>query len=139
MGRGTGNVKRSVVQVQRKTWKNVLSFLLVLALTIGTVAALSMVTQAKTETAPAEYSQQIRQEENAEVTELSAAIPEAESTSPLASIGAFLLLLAIPVAGLLIFCKARKRGHSYQEQAHRRYSPRSDMAFQGVMSARTRV
>lgn len=122
-----------------KPIKNLLSFLLVLALTIGAVAALSMATQAKTDNIPvASHAAEVKTKE---VAELSAAIPEAEAvSSPIASVGAFILLLSIPVSGLLIYLKARQRGKDYRDNAAgRRYSPKADMSLPARYTARSRV
>lgn len=118
--------------------KGVITFLLVLVLTVCTVAALSMVTQAKTETASERYVQEVRTGQSQEVNELSAAAPEGKA-SPLASLGGVLLLLSIPCAGLLIFRSAMRRGKDLRKQlGRRRYSPRADMAFQ-TLSTKERV
>lgn len=121
--------------MQSRVWKNLLTFVLVLALTIGTVAALSMATAAKTETAPARYSQQVRETQAAPATELSAAIPE-ETLSPAASLGAFAMILAIPGTGIFLFLRSRRKGRVPARQPGRRYSPRADMAFQNTVSAK---
>lgn len=121
--------------MRRGVWKNLLTFVLVLALTIGAVATLSMATAAKTETAPARYSQQVRETQTPPATELSAAIPE-DTLSPAASIGAFAMVLSIPAAGVFLFLRSRKRGRAPVKQSGRRYSPRADMAFQNAVSAK---
>ncbi len=112
-------------------WRSILTFVLVLALTVGTVATLSMATAAKAETASVRYSQQVRASQAPEATELSASIPQ-ENLSPAASAGAFALILSIPALGVCLFLRARRRGRSGAVQSGRRYSPRADMAFPRV-------
>lgn len=114
--------------MQRRIWKNLLTFVLVLILTVGTVAALSMATAAKTETAPARYSQQIQEARAPSATELSAAIPE-NTLSPVVSVGAFTMILAIPGIGSFLFLRFRRKGRIPEKKPGRRYSPRADMAF----------
>lgn len=92
----------------RRLWKSLFTFLLVLVLTVGTIAALSMATAAKTEDAPDRYSRQIHANDPA-VTELSAVVPE-EETSPWLSMGAFALILAVPAAGAFVLYRNRKSG-----------------------------
>jgi len=121
--------------MQRPIWKSLLTFVLVLALTIGTVATLSMATAAKTDTAPARYSRQVRETQAPPATELSAAIPE-ETLSPAASMGAFAMVLAIPAAGIFLFLRSRRKGCVPAKQPGRRYSPRADMAFQNAVSSK---
>ncbi len=123
--------------MEHRLWKSALIFILTLVLTVGTIATLSMATAAKTETASAQYSQQVRERQAPAATELSATIPE-EGLSPLASAGAFLLILSIPGTGVFLFLRARKKGRE-ATRSHRRYSPRADMAFQASAAARTRV
>lgn len=118
--------------------KSVLSFVLVLVLTVVTVSTLSMATAAKTETASVRYSQQVRESQAPQATELSANVPEA-SASPLVSFGAFALILVVPGSGVWAFLRARKKGRRAAEHEGRRYSPRADMAFSGASSAKTRV
>lgn len=103
--------------MQRQIWRNFLSFLLVLVLTVGTVATLSMVTSAKTETASEKYSQQVREAQAESAKELSASIPDDEP-SALASLIAFALIITVP-GGIVLFAvrsekKSAKnaRGHS---------------------------
>ncbi len=121
--------------MEHRILKNLLTFVLVLALTIGTIAALSMATAAKTETASARYSQQIRESQESAVTELSAAIPE-NGLSPAASVGAFALILLIPAGGLYLFRRSQRKGKKQMPQGKRRYSPRADMAFAGSTSVK---
>ena len=76
--------------MRKKTLKNFLSFLLVLVLTVCTVAALSMVTRAQTDPAlPAV-------EESIPVAELSASVPQQPMVaSPWVCVGAFLLMMLL--------------------------------------------
>ena len=81
--------------MRKKTLKNFLSFLLVLVLTVCTVAALSMVTRAQTDPAlPAV-------EESIPVAELSASVPQQPMVaSPWVCVGAFLLMMLLVAVGL---------------------------------------
>lgn len=123
--------------MEHRVWKSILTFLLVLALTVGTVAALSMATAAKAGTAPARYSQQVRENQAPPAEELSAVIPE-ERPSPLKNAAAFALILAVPGLGVVRFFGSRqnagRRGKGRRNADHRpqRYSPRADMAFPRV-------
>ncbi len=114
--------------MEHRILKNLLAFVLVLVLTIGTIAALSMATAAKTETASARYSQQVRESQESTATELSAAVPES-GLSPAASIGAFALILLIPAGGLYLFRRSQRKENKSAPQGKRRYSPRADRAF----------
>lgn len=114
--------------MKRTVLENFFSFLLVLVLTIGTVATLSMATSAKTETASDRYSQQVRESQSAKVTELSVAVPENE-VSPTAGVLAFGVILAVPATVVLVFARSNGKGKS-PKKAARRYTPRADMAFQ---------
>lgn len=116
--------------MEHRAWKNLLTFLLVLALTVVVVSALSMATAAKTETAPARYSQQVRESQAAPASEMTAAVPE-ESPSAFASLGAFALILVVSGAGVFLFLRAGRQGKK-AERPRRRYSPRADMAFPRV-------
>ena len=89
-------------------WKGIFTFMLVLVLTVCTVAVLSTATAAKAETAPARYSQKVREAQtSAAVTELSA--PVYEDSSPLVSIGAFVLILAVTGAGCTLYLRSRRK------------------------------
>lgn len=117
--------------MERRFWKNLFTFLLVLALTVVTVSALSTATAARAETAPARYSQEVRSSRAPAATELSAAVEE-EKASPLLSIGAFLLALSIPAAGCCVYVRAQKgsaqkKGKRDAAGQGRRYVPRADM------------
>lgn len=107
--------------------RNFLSFLLVLVVTVTVIACLSMVSAAKSDPV-AELRQE--QSKQTEVMKISAAVPE-DNSSILISVGAFLLLLAIPVTGVTLFVKARRKGKVAEvvSQGGRRYVPRSDMTF----------
>ena len=90
-------------------WKGIFTFVLVLALTVGTVAALSTATAAKAETAPARYSQKVREaQSSAAATELSAPVNE-ESNSPLVSMGIFVLVLAVTGFGCAAYLRSRRK------------------------------
>lgn len=88
----------------RRLFKSLFTFLLVLVLTIGTIAALSMATAAKTETATDRYAKELRASQPA-VTELSAVVEE-EQPSPWLSMGAFALILAVPACGALVYSRS---------------------------------
>ncbi len=117
--------------MERGFWRNLFTFLLVLALTVAAVSALSSATAASAETASARYSEEIRASRAPAATELSAAVEE-EKTSPLLSIGAFLLVLSIPAAGYFLYKRAQKgagRKEDRRSPAGRgsRYVPGRDM------------
>ncbi len=120
--------------MRRSVWKSLLTFVLVLALTVGTVAALSMATAAKAETAPARYSQQVREAQTPPAKELSAALPE-ESSSPVSGVTAFLMVLVISGLGLSLLLVSQRRNRSAAHSG-RRYSPRADMAFSDPVSTK---
>ena len=111
-----------------RTAKNFLSFLLVFVLTVITVMALSLATQAKEEPAAAYVRTVAAQTQGNSQHSLSVPVPE-EQPATGSSLGAFLLLLAIPCGGGAAFLLARRRGFSPERTAGRRYSPRYDMAF----------
>lgn len=119
--------------------KNLLSFLLTLVLTVIVVAALSMVTQAKTDTAAQQYVQEVQKEQREEVNQLSAAAPKTQETSPLVSAAGFLLILSIPVSALVVFLRFRRRGRGPAKKPVRLYGPREDMTFHGMASQKSRV
>lgn len=125
--------------MKHRTLKNLATFFLVLVLTICTVGALSMATQAKTETAAQRYVQEVKGEQQPEVEAFSAPTPEQQKASPLASIGAFLLILSIPTGALFLFLRAKRCKSEKTGQNGRRYSPRADMAFQNSLSVKSRV
>ena len=111
--------------MRKKTLKNFLSFLLVLVLTVCTVAALSMVTRAQTDPAlPAV-------EESIPVAELSASVPQQPMVaSPWVCVGAFLLMMLLVAVGLGCYRREKSRGHRGSQGRHS-YVPRADMAFPG--------
>ncbi len=112
-----------------RTAKNFLSFLLVFVLTVITVMALSLATQAKEESAAA-YAQAMEAQAQEKVQRsLTVSLPEEQAVSGWEAFGAFLLLLAIPCGGGCVFLFARRRGFSPEKSAGRRYAPRCDMAF----------
>lgn len=118
--------------MERRLWKSLLTFLLVLVLTIGTIAALSMATAGKTETAPDRYSQQVRENQPPAVTELSAVVQE-EKFPTMASIAAFAMILAVPATGAWLFRRSQKKSRE-QKKPEKRVSLRADMTFQGIGS-----
>ncbi len=120
--------------MQHRVWKNVLTFVLVLVLTVGAVTTLSMATAAKTETAPARYSQQVRESQAPVAAELSADVKE--EGSPVVSLAAFAMVLSIPVSGVFFYLRSRKKGRDPVEKRGRRYSPRADMSFRNVPSVK---
>ena len=111
--------------MRTKTLKNFLSFLLVLVLTVCTVAALSMVTRAQTDPAlPAV-------EESIPVAELSASVPQQPMVaSPWVCVGAFLLMMLLVAVGLGCYRREKSRGNRGSQGRHS-YVPRADMAFPG--------
>lgn len=121
--------------MRKSIWKSLLTFVLVLALTVGTVAALSMATAAKAETAPARYSQQVRETQMPPAKELSAALPE-EASSPVSGMAAFALVLVISGLGFSLFLVSLRKGRSAAAHSGRRYSPRADMTFSDPVSTK---
>ena len=93
--------------MRRGVWKSFFTFVLVLVLTVGTVATLSTATAAKAETAPARYSQRVREARTASATELSA--PVYDDSRPLVSIAAFVLVLAVTGAGCALVLRSRRK------------------------------
>lgn len=115
--------------MRKRTLRNLLSFLLVLVLTVCTVAALSIVTRAQTATASLPAV-----EESVQAAQITASVPTQWVASPLACVGGFLGMLAIVAIGLAIYRWERCRGKA-TSQGNRKYIPKADMAFRG----RTRV
>ena len=107
--------------MRKRTLRNLLSFLLVLVLTI---CAVSMVTQAKTDASLPVV------EEAAQAAQLSASVPASLAASPLLCVGAFLVILAVVAIGLTLYRRERRRGKA-APQGRRSYVPRADMAFSG--------
>lgn len=62
-----------------RTLRNFLTFFLVLVLTVVTVTALSLATQAKTETAAAEYTERLETVQKEETAKLTAVVPEKDA------------------------------------------------------------
>ena len=110
--------------MRKRTLRNLLSFLLVLVLTICAVAGLSMVTQAKTDASLPVV------EEAAQAAQLSASVPASLAASPLLCVGAFLVILAVVAIGLTLYRRERRCGKA-APQGRRSYVPRADMAFSG--------
>lgn len=101
----------------RRLWKSLFTFLLTLVLTIGTIAALSMATAAKTETASEHYAKELRSTRPA-VTELTAVV-EQEQPSTWLSMGAFAAILAVPAVGVVFYGRsAKKNGAPTAKPAH---------------------
>lgn len=119
-----------------RTLKNFLTFFLVLVLTVVTVTALSLVTQAKTETAAAKYTETVEAAQKEEAAKLTAVVPEKETANIWACAGCFLLLLAIPAGAGALYARARRKGRAPEKDAARRYSPRSDMTFRTAVRSR---
>lgn len=90
--------------MRKRLFKSLFTFLLVLVLTVGTIAALSMATAAKTETATDRYTKELRATQPA-VTELSAVI-EKEQPSVWLSMGAFALILTVPAGGAFVYFRS---------------------------------
>lgn len=118
--------------MERRLWKSLLTFLLVLVLTIGTIAALSMATAGKTETAPDRYSKQVRENQAPAVTEVSAVVQE-ENFPTFASVAAFAMILAVPAGGAYLFRRSQKKSRG-QRKPEKRVSLRADMTFQNAGS-----
>lgn len=110
--------------MRRGFLKNLLAFLLVLVLTLGTVAVLSAATRLGPDAAE-RYSKQVRKEEP-QVEELSAPVQAWDAFSVVESIGGFLLILVVAGgSGLLVLRGKRKGTSSHTGQA---YHPRKDRA-----------
>ena len=119
--------------MRKKTLQNLLTFLLVLVLTVCTVMALSLVSQAQAD--PTAAAAQVVEDTqaaagNASAGELSASIPSRWAASPLACIAGFVVVLAFVAGGLLLYRRERRRGKA-APQGRRSYVPRADMAFSG--------
>ena len=116
--------------------RNMLTFLLALVLTAAVVGVLSAATRVPAETARA--AQTVQAEQPEEAAGQLTAVPHQESgTSVLAGVGGFLLLLAIPVGGFLLYCRARRRGRDYRAGAGRQsYRPRADMSLRNARFVR---
>ena len=109
------------------------SHLLVLVLTVCTVMALSLVSQAQAD--PTAAAAQVVEDTqaaagNASAGELSASIPSRWAASPLACIAGFVVVLAFVAGGLLLYRRERRRGRRAPQGRHS-YIPRADMAFSG--------
>lgn len=109
------------------TVKNLLSFLLALALTMVAVLALSAVTRAEAEAAVVEYQQQIQAQTESSVPQVTAVVPSEDNW--LLSVGAFLLILSIPSAGLILYFRSVRRGRETKRPSGHGYRPRADMNF----------
>ena len=110
--------------MRQGVWKSLFTFVLVLALTVCTVAALSTATAAKAETAPARYAQKVREaSQTTQATELSAPVYE-DSRSPLVSIGAFVLVLAVTGAGFMLYLRSRRKEQERAQAGRRKRTER---------------
>lgn len=109
-------------------WKGILTFVLVLVLTVGTVATLSTATAAKAETATARYSQKVREAQTSTATELSA--PVHEESHPWISIGAFVLVLAVTGLGCTAYFRSRRKEQERRAKAEKRRAERQRRAAQ---------
>ena len=110
--------------MRKRTLRNLMSFLLVLVLTVCTVAALSIVTRAQTTPNLPEVA------ESVQAAEITASVPSQWVASPLICAGAFLAMLVIVAVGLAIYRRERCHGTA-SSQGRRRYIPKADMAFRG--------
>lgn len=117
--------------MERRLWKSLLTFLLVLVLTIATVAALSMATAGKTELSSARSAQQMRENQAPAVTEVSAVVRE-EQFPTFASIAAFAMILAVPAAGVWLLGRSQKGRE--QKKPEKRVNLRADRTFQRIGS-----
>ena len=118
--------------MERRLWKSLLTFLLVLVLTIGTVAALSMATAGKTELSSARSVQQVTEQQAPAVTEVSAVVRE-EKFPMAPSIAAFAMILAVPATGVWLIGRSQKKSRG-QKQPEKRVSLRADRTFQRLGS-----
>lgn len=107
--------------------RGLLSFFLVLVLTVAAVATLSTATAARSPDASARYVQEQRGREETQPAEISARLRE-EGLSPLLSVGAFALVLVVPGGALFFHQRAKRQGRT---GSSRRYVPRADMSFPG--------
>lgn len=103
--------------------KNLLSFLLVLLLTVGVVAVLSASTKAGPD-AVARYSQEVRREP-APVEAFFAPAQEQSAVSVVEAMGGFLSILAVAGVGVLVLARGKNRGRQAAAQC---YQPRKDRA-----------
>lgn len=111
--------------------KNLLSFVLVLVLTVTAIGFLSNATSASAVTAGERYTQQLRQaQEDAAPAVISAQVAEDAVSGPV-SLLAFLLVLAVPAGAVALTRRAKRQGKSAGRQ---RVISRGDM----VLSARVR-
>ena len=115
---------KGVYGMRNKLVQNLLSFLLVLVLTVSVVGTLSIVTQAKTDPSLPVV------EETVSASELSASVANSMAVSPLLCVGAFLVMLVIVVVGLTLYRREKLRGKD-TPQGKRSYIPREDMSFAG--------
>ena len=128
--------------MRKKTLKNFLSFLLVLVLTVCTVMALSLVSQAQAD--PTAAAAQVVEDTqaaagNASAGELSASIPSRWAASPLACIAGFVVgagLCSWRVAALPPGETAGAQGPTGETQLH---SPRGHGLFRQKQSIRVFV
>ncbi len=93
----------------RQLAKNLLTFVLVLALTLGAVSLLSRVTSAKAQSASDRYVEQVRAARGSQgVTVMTAQVAE-EGISPLVSAGAFLGVLAVSGGLVAVTLQGQRR------------------------------
>lgn len=111
--------------MKRIVLKNFFSFTIVLALTIGTVAALSMVTSAKTETAAVEYSRRVREARADRDNEISVQVEDGGS-SRVAGVAVFSVILVVPATAMLVFNRTGGK-NTAEMQKNRRCGTRADI------------
>lgn len=113
--------------MKRVVLKNFFSFVLVLALTIGTVAALSMVTSAKTETAAVEYSRRVREAQADRGAEISVQVEDGVA-SKMSGVVVFGFILAVPATALLVTSRTGGK-NTAKKQTNRRCNTRAESLF----------
>lgn len=121
----------------RKGLGKFVTFLLVLAVTLGVVAVLSAASHVSPEAAADRYLQEVhtRQEETASLSAPAEGHPEIPL---LASSAGFLVMLVIPAAAYLAFAKSRRTGRE-NKRPRQSYRPKNDMSLQGTVRHRDRV
>lgn len=118
--------------MKRKGMRNAAAVLVALVLTVGAVALL---THATKNTGFGAIEPQAPQT-GEQVTELTVEGSNGENGSLLAEVGAFAVIVSLPVGGALLYCRSRRRGEDPQA---RRYSPRADRNWQSRRFGASRV
>lgn len=121
----------------RKYLKKFAAFFLVLAITVVVVAVLSAASRVSPETAVDRYMQQMHSQE-AEPEGLSATVEDRPGTSLLVSMAGFAAILVVPLAGLLMFARAKRAGQD-SRSGRQSYRPRKDMSLQRALGSKHRV